>query len=226
MKPTLLASIDQRGGLGAVVSVVQSALFVVIALSALAMGIDRFVHGGLAALAGSSPGLFLVLCGAFIAIAVLGLAITPAEKQLLLRHAPGLAEFGSTMAILGHSGTIAYFSWWTLYRLGMCVVDPELANRVAPIQLGVMFELVFVGAWVWIIAWTTARHRILPRGFMWLSIVKATSFWFTFVAFMVNIPWMLVVGLGATALVAGPAWHLWIARLFPREDARLEARHD
>lgn len=216
MQRNSLRTIESRTGLGTVVSVVQSALFITIALSAMAMGIDRFAHAGFAALSSSSPRLFLVLCGAFIMIAVLGLAITPAEKQLLERHAPGLADFGSSIAVLGHSGTIAFFAWWALSRLGVCAVDPELANRVAPIQFGVMFELVFVGAWVWIIAWTIARHRILPRGFMWLSIVKATSFWFTFVAFMVNTPWMLVAGLGATALVAGPAWHLWIANLFAR----------
>ncbi len=226
MKTRVLAALEQRGGLGSVVSVAQSVLFIVIALTALAMGIERFVQGGLATLSSTSPGLFLVLCGAFIAIAVLGLAITPAEKQLLERHVPGLADFGSTMAIFGHAGTIAFFSWWTFYRLGLCVTDPALANRLAPIQFGVMFELVFVGAWVWIIAWTIARHRILPRAFLWLSIVKATSFWFTFVAFMLNTPWMLVVGLGATALVAGPAWHHWIARLFVRDGAAVEARHD
>ncbi|MBL9025953.1 MAG: hypothetical protein JNL21_27410 [Myxococcales bacterium] len=197
----------------------------VIAVSALAIGIDRFVRGGLAAMSASAPGLFLVLCGAFILIAVLGLAITPAEKQLIERHTPGLADFGGAMAVLGHSGTIAYFSWWTLYRLGLCVTEPELANRLAPIQLGVMFELVFVGAWVWIIAWAVARHRVLPRGFFWLSVVKAVCFWFTFVAFLLNVTWMLVVGLGATALVVGPAWHLWIARLFPRDGAPSEARH-
>lgn len=225
MERTLASKIETRGGLGAVASAVQSGLFVVIASCALAIGIDRFVRGGLAAMSIAAPGLFLALCGAFILIAVLGLAITPAEKQLIERHTPGLADFGSSMAILGHSGTIAYFAWWTLYRLGLCVADPGVANRVAPIQLGVMFELVFVGAWVWIIAWAVARHRVLPRGFMWLSIVKALCFWFTFVAFVVNVPWMLVVGLGATALVVGPAWHLWIARLFPREAARTEVGH-
>lgn len=217
MKPKLLTKIESRAGLGSLVSVVQSALFIVIALSALAMGIDRFVHGGLAELSHTAPHLFLLLSGSFILIAVLGLAITPAEKELVERYAPGLADFGSTLAILGHAGTIAYFSWWTLYRLGMCVIEPELANRIAPIQLGVIFELVFVGAWVWIIAWAVACHKFLPRGFLWLSIAKAISSWFTFVAFMVNTPWMLIAGLGTTALIAGPAWHLWIARLFLRE---------
>ncbi len=217
MEPTFAQKIETRAGLGAVASVVQSGLFVVIAACALAIGIDRFARGGLAAMSSAAPGLFLVLCGAFIAIAVLGLAITPAEKQLIERDIPGLADFGSTMAIFGHSGTIAYFAWWMLYGFGVCVADPDVANRVAPIHLGVMFELVFVGAWVWVIAWAIARHRVLPRGFLWLSVVKALCFWFTFAAFLVNVPWMLIVGLGATALAVGPAWHLWIARLFSGE---------
>lgn len=210
--------LERRAGLGSLASVIQSGLFIVIALSALGLGIDRFVSSGLAGVCRQSPVLFEVLCGAFVAIAILGLAITPAEKMLLEDHAPGLAEFGGALATLGHAGTIVFFSWWGLYGLGGCsAITPELANVLAPVRWGVMFELVLVGGWVWIIAFVLARHRILPRGFFYLSVVKAICFWFTFAAFMANVAWMLVIGLGATALVVGPSWHFWIARLFPRD---------
>lgn len=226
MRTSPTNDIESRNGLGSLVSVIQSGLFVIIGLSALSMGVDRFVVGGLAALSQARPSLFLVFCLAFILVAVLGFAITPAEKQLIERHAPGLADFGSTMAVFGHAGTIAFFSWWALHRLDVGTADPDLSNRVAPVQLGVMFELVFVGGWVWILAWVFGRHEILPRGFLWLSIFKATCFWFTFLAFFVDSTWMLVIGLGATTIVAGPAWHLWIARLLPRENHLPEVRHE
>lgn len=63
MEPTFAQKIETRAGLGAVASVVQSGLFVVIAACALAIGIDRFARGGLAAMSSAAPGLFLVLCG-------------------------------------------------------------------------------------------------------------------------------------------------------------------
>jgi hypothetical protein len=224
MKHGTLSLLEGRAGLGSVASVIQSGLFVVIALSSLALGIERFVGDGLAGLATDTPALFLVLCSAFVLIAILGLAITPAEKLLLANHAPGLADFGAAMATLGHVGTIVFFSWWGFYALSDSnAIPPQMANQMAPIRWGVMFELVFVGGWVWIIAWVVARHGILPRGFLYLSVVKAICFWFTFAAFLANVAWMLVVGLGATALVVGPAWHLWIARLFPRD--RPDADH-
>ena len=152
-----------------------------------------------------------------MAIAILGLAITPAEKALLAEKAPGPAQFGAALASLGHMGTIAYFSWWISYVLRSAdPMTPELANQLAPIAWGLAFELGLVGAWVWIIAWVGARHRLVPRGFVRLSIVKALSFWFTLVAVAVESRPLVVIGLGATAVFVGPAWHLWVARLFPK----------
>lgn len=214
MNEKTLHLLDSRAGLGACASVLQSALFIVIALAALTIGIDRFVTGGFARLATEAPVPFTVLCAAFVAIALLGLAITPAEKFLLEAHAPGWAEFGGALAVLGHGGTVAFFSWWLAYALGGSeALAPDLADRLAPLRWGTMFELVFVGSWVWIIAWVVARHRHLPRGFLMLSVVKAVCFWFTFAAFVTNVGWMLFIGIGAIALIAGPAWHLWIAWL-------------
>jgi hypothetical protein len=63
--------------LGAVVSVLQSGLFPVIGLAALALGIDRFVDEGVSSAAGANLFAFRILCGAFVLIAVLGLAIPP-----------------------------------------------------------------------------------------------------------------------------------------------------
>lgn len=65
--------------LGAVVSVIQSGLFVVIGIAALALGVDRLVDNGFASLRFADPTAFRVLCVAFLLIAVLGLAITAAE---------------------------------------------------------------------------------------------------------------------------------------------------
>jgi hypothetical protein len=53
-----------------------------------------------------------------------------------------------------------------------------------------------------------------------VSIPKATSFWLTFVAFLVNEKLLFVVGLGSTAPVFGPWWHAWIARIFLRDANR------
>lgn len=201
--------------LGAVVSVIQSALFLVIGLAALTLGVDRFVAGGFASLADTNLFAFRVLCGAFVSIAVLGLAITPAERVSIEQSNSGWAGFGSTLAYLGHAGTVAYFSWWLL-RTFVDNSRPLGGDELAPIEWGVMFELVLVGAWVWIIAAVARADGGWPVGFVVLSVLKASSFWFTFVAFLINKPWMLVVGLGATTFVAGPLWHLWIARLFLR----------
>jgi hypothetical protein len=128
---------------------------------------------------------------------------------------PGWAAFGSALAYLGHAGTIAYFSWWLLRTLGSETRSIDV-DQLAPIEWGVMFELVLVGAWVWIIAGAARAEGRWPVGFVVLSVLKASSFWFTFLAFLTNEPWMLVVGLGAVTFAAGPLWHVWIARLFLR----------
>lgn len=198
--------------LGAAASVIQSALFVVIGLAALALGVDGLIGDGFASLSGAFPTAFRVLCVAFILIAGLGVAITPAERALIEPANAGLARFGSSLAYLGHAGTIAFFSWWLLKSLS----DTDLGvglDTIAPIGWGVMFELVFVGTWVWIIAGVARGEPSWPPGFLALSVVKATSFWFTFVAFLTMEKWMIVVGLGAVTFFAGPAWHLWISRI-------------
>lgn len=48
--------------LGAVVSVMQSALFVGIGVSGLVLGVNRLVDGGVAGLAAASSGVFRALC--------------------------------------------------------------------------------------------------------------------------------------------------------------------
>jgi hypothetical protein len=207
---------DDRDRLGAAASIIQVVLFWVIAVAALAVGVDRFLGGGLGVAARERPVPFVILCVAFVAIAILGLAITPAEKALLDKQAPGPAQFGAALASLGHMGTIAFFSWWGYYALRPDgPLSPALANELAPVAWGLAFELGLVGAWVWIIAWVGARHRLVPRGFVRLSIAKALCFWFTLVAVTLQSQPMVVVGLGLTAVVVGPAWHLWVARLFP-----------
>jgi hypothetical protein len=47
--------------------------------------------------------------------------------------------------------------------------------------------------------------------------------WFTFLAFQTNQTWMLIVGLGSVTFVAGPLWHLWIARPFWRRARKDDA---
>jgi hypothetical protein len=208
---------DDRDRLGAAASIVQVALFWVIGAAALALGVDRFLNGGLGVAARERPVPFVILCIAFVAIAILGLAITPAEQALIAKKAPGPAQFGAALAYLGHAGTILFFSWWGYYALRSGdPLTPELANAMAPVAWGLAFELGLVGAWVWIIAWVGARHRLVSRGFVRLSIVKAVCFWFTLVAVTLGSGPMVVIGLGATAVVVGPAWHLWVARLFPK----------
>jgi hypothetical protein len=211
------SQLDDSNRLGAAASIVQVALFWVIAVAALALGVDRFLSGGLGVAARERPVPFVILCIAFVAIAILGLAITPAEKALLDKKAPGPAQFGAALASLGHMGTIVFFSWWGYYALRSG--DPltaELANKLAPVAWGLAFELGLVGAWVLIIAWVGARHHLLPQGFVRLSIAKAFCFWFTLVAVTLESRPMVVLGLGATAVFVGPAWHLWVARLFPQ----------
>jgi hypothetical protein len=66
---------------------------------------------------------------------------------------------------------------------------------------------------VWIIAALMQRDPTVRQGFLWLSVAKATAFWFTFAAFLVTQKWMLMLGLGAVTFLAGPLWHLWIARI-------------
>ena len=199
--------------LGAAVSVIQSALFVVIGVAALALGVDRLVADGFASLPDADPAAFRVLCAAFILIAVLGIAITPAERALIEPVNAGWAGLGSRLAYLGHAGTIAFFSWWLLNSFDDASPGIDL-DTIAPIEWGVMFELVFVGAWVWIIAGVAFGRLPWPRGFLALSVLKATSFWFAFTAFLTDEKWMLVLGLGAVTFVTGPSWHLWISRLF------------
>jgi hypothetical protein len=198
--------------LGAAVSVVQSALFVVIGIAALALGVDRLADDGFAGFIVTDPTAFRVLCLGFVLIALLGLAITPAERALIEPANAGLAGFGATLAYLGHAGTIAFFSWWLLTSADDVGGGVDL-DVMAPIDWGVMFELVFVGAWVWIIAGVMRSDPTAPRGFLWLSVVKATAFWFAFAAFVTLEPWMLVLGVGAVAFFAGPLWHLWVARI-------------
>jgi hypothetical protein len=209
--------LDDRDRLGAVASNIQVVLFWVIAGAALAVGVDRFLGGGPATAARERPVPFVIVSVAFVAIAILGLAITPAEKALLEGKSPGLAQFGAALASLGHMGTIVFFSWWAYYALRSGEPLTEgLANQLAPVAWGLGFELGLVGAWVWIIAYVGARYRLVPRGFVRLSIAKAVSFWFTLVAVTLESRPMVVIGLGATAVVFGPAWHLWVARLFPQ----------
>lgn len=219
------AGIEPAGSVlrfGAAVSVVQSALFVVIGVAGLMLGVDRLVNDGFASLAAANLTVFRLLCSAFVLIAVLGLAITGAEQTLIERANAGWARFGALLAYVGHAGTVVYFSWWLIGSFSGSESGTGL-DAVAPIAWGVMFELVFVGAWVWIIAGVMLGHRTWPKGFVVLSVVKAASFWFAFAAFLSDQKWLIVVGLGAVTLLTGPAWHLWIPRLFLRE-AR-ERRH-
>lgn len=207
--------------MGAVVSVIQSALFVVIGVAALALGVDRLVEDGFASLSSADPAAFRVLCAAFILIALLGLAITPAERALIEPTNAGWAGQGARLAYLGHAGTIAFFSWWLLNSFDAVELGADL-DTIAPIEWGVMFELVFVGAWVWIITGVAWGRLPWSPGFLWLGVAKAISFWFAFSAFLTNEKWMLVLGLGAVTFVTGPSWHLWISRMFMdrvREDA-------
>lgn len=211
---TTKSSVENEGvfKLGALSSVVQSALFIVIAISAFGLGIDRYIAGGFGSLYQGNPVLFLLLCGAFVLIAILGVAITPAEKELIKRFNNGLAILGSNLAYLGHIGTIAFFSWWIFFvSLNHNQINYNLANLFMPIQWGIMFELFFVGLWVWIIAYVIFKYGALSKGLGIISIVKAICFWFTFVAFFLNIKSLLLLSLGLTALIFGPLWHIWIA---------------
>ena len=199
--------------LGAIVSVIQAGLFVVIGVAGLVLSVDRLVDDGFASLPGANPTAFRVLCAAFVLIAVLGLAITAAEQLLVEPANLGLARFGAVLAYLGHCATILFFSWWLIRSFddGGGGIDLDV---VAPIDWGVMFELVFVGAWVWIIAALIYRRPPWPQGFVALSVAKAASFWLTFVAFVTDEKWAIVLGLGTVTFVTGPLWHLWIPRLF------------
>lgn len=203
--------------LGAVVSLVQSALFVVIGVAALVLGVDGLVDDGFASLAVADPAAFRVLCVAFILIAVLGLAITGAERALIEPANAGLARYGAVLAYLGHAGTIAFFSWWLIRSFDDATGGGLDLDVIAPIEWGVMFELVLVGAWVWIIAAVMRGRAQWPSSFVAFSVVKATSFWFAYIAFLTDEKWMIVLGLGAVTFVTGPIWHAWIPRLFMRD---------
>ncbi|MGZ5348342.1 MAG: hypothetical protein ACXWGV_12235 [Solirubrobacterales bacterium] len=202
--------------LGAVVSFVQSALFVVIGVAALVLGVDGLVDDGFASLAVADPTAFRVLCGAFILIAVLGLAITGAERALIEPANAGLARYGAVLAYLGHAGTIAFFSWWLIRSFDDAAGGGMDLDVIAPIEWGVMFELVFVGAWVWIIAAAIRDDPRWPRGFLLLSVAKATSFWLAYLAILHQRVWSIALGVGIVTFVTGPGWHAWIAGILRR----------
>jgi hypothetical protein len=204
--------------IGATVSVIQSGLFLVIALAAWFLGIDRFISNGFASLYSDNQALFTLLCAAFVLVAILGVVITPAEKQVVGKYSPALAKLGGNLAYVGHFGTIMFFSWWLFFvgSHGNNAADMRLADTFVPIQWGVLFELLFVGFWVWVIAYTIFKYSALTKGFGLVSIAKATSFWLTLLAFIINNKSLLIIGLGGTAVVFGPWWHAWIAKFFWR----------
>lgn len=74
--------------IGAIVSLIQSGLFWFIALDAWLLGIDNLITNGFASLYQQNETLFILLCIAFILIAVLGIVITPAEKQVVGKYDP------------------------------------------------------------------------------------------------------------------------------------------
>lgn len=198
---------------GARASLAQCVLFYVIAICAWRLGIERFAAGGLPALLQADRAWFASLCAAFVAIAVLGIAITPAEHRLLAARSPALAGFGARLALTGHAGTIAFFGYWLILAVSPQADAVAAAGTVMPAAWGVAFELVLVGAWVWIIAWIARRPGLVPRGFVTLSVFKAACFWTSFAAFLANEPRLLFAALGATLALAGPAWHGWIAKI-------------
>ena len=214
--------------LGAIVSIVQSILFYVIAATGLALGVDSFVQNRVSYIAVEDPILFSVFCSAFVLVAILGIAITPAEKVLIQDFDRGLAIFGSNIALLGHAGTIFFFSWWIFYVLPTQSLqgDFHLADLLMPIRWGVMFELFFVGLWVLIIAYISFKHQIFSFGFRLLSIGKAISFWFTLGAFIFNSKVAILLGLGFTAALFGPVWHVWIAIIFRNRCKELRDIHE
>ena len=214
--------------LGANVSIVQSILFYVIAATGLALGVDSFVQNRISYIAVEDPVLFSVFCSAFVLIAILGVAITPAEKVLLQDCDRGLAIFGSNIALLGHMGTIFFFSWWIFYVLTTQSLqdDFHLADFMMPIRWGVMFEMFFVGLWVFIIAYISFKHQMFSFRFRLLSIGKAISFWFTLAAFISNSEVAILLGLGSTAALFGPVWHAWIAVILRNRCKELGGIHE
>ena len=214
--------------LGAIVSIVQSILFYVIAATGLALGVDSFVQNRISYIAVEDPILFSVFCSAFVLIAILGVAITPAEKLLVQDCNSGLAIFGSNIALFGHKGTIFFFSWWIFYVLPTQSLqrDFHLADFLMPIRWGVMFELFFVGLWVLIIAYISFKHQMFSFRFRLLSIGKAISFWFTLGAFIFNSEAAIIFGLGFTAALFGPVWHAWIAVIFRNRCKELRGIHE
>ncbi|MGB8862093.1 MAG: hypothetical protein WCC60_22750 [Ilumatobacteraceae bacterium] len=201
---------------GATVSVVQSVLFVVIGVCAAVLGVDQLVEDGFASLPASNLTAFRALCGAFVVIAVLGLAITPAERRAVGDQHAGWADLGASLAYLGHAGTIAFFSWWLVAtRHG---ATPDGSGDLMPLAWGAGFELVLVGAWVWIIAALIRRDVRWPGWFWWLSVAKATSFWTAYIGLLSDRSEIVVVTVGAVSFVTGPAWHLSIAGIFRRFD--------
>lgn len=202
--------------LGATVSVAQCALFVTIGVAALVLGVDQLVEQGLGSFVTSDPGAFRLLCASFLAIAVLGLAITPAERQLVAASMPAAGPFGAQLAALGHAGTIAYFGWWLVVS-HTGTADPQALAALAPIQFGTVWELGFVGAWVWIIAAAARRGRPWPPGFWVASVVKGCCFWAAYAALWTGHRTALAVALAGVTFVAGPLWHLWVARVFVDE---------
>ena len=214
--------------LGAIVSTVQSILFFVIAATGLALGVGNFVQNRISYLAFEDPILFSVFSSTFILIAILGVAITPAEKVLVQDCDSGLAIFGSNLALLGHKGTIFFFSWWIFYVLSSqsSPDDLHLADLMMPIRWGIMFELFLVGLWVWIIAYLSFKHQLFSFRFRLLSIGKAISFWFTLGAFIFNSEAAILLGLGFTAALFGPVWHAWIAVILRNRCNELGGIHE
>ena len=214
--------------LGANVSVVQSILFFVIATTGLALGVDNFVQNRMSYLPVEDPILFSVFCSAFVLIAILGVAITPAEKMLMPDCDRGLAIFGSNLALLGHKGTIFFFSWWIFYVLSIQSLqdDFHLADLLMQIRWGIMFELFFVGLWVWIIAYLSFKHQLFSFRFRLLSVGKAISFLFTLGAFIFNSEAAILLCLGSTAALFGPVWHAWIAVIFRNRCKELRDIHE
>ncbi|HEU5158257.1 MAG TPA: hypothetical protein VFU43_14775 [Streptosporangiaceae bacterium] len=197
-------------------------MFLVIGVAALAVGVDRLADDDFAALVAESPAAFRVMCGALVLIAVLGMAITPAERALIEPSNAGFARFGAALAYLGHGGTIAFFSW-AMFSSPRDANPGAILNTLAPLEWGMMFELVFVGAWVWIMAGVMRGEPTWPTGFVLLSIAKATSFWMAFLAFLTGATWFLLLGAGTVTFVTGPAWHLWIAQIFKRRAGDADA---
>lgn len=72
-----------------------------IGVAALVLGVDQLVDDGFGRFSVTDPGVFRILCVAFVLIAVLGLAITPAERALIEPANAGWSRFGAALTYLG-----------------------------------------------------------------------------------------------------------------------------